>query len=281
METHVEDIREQQRMTWNKFSPGWKKWDEFTMNFLKPMGDAIIKSLELKDHDEVLDIAAGTGEPGLTIAGLIPNGKVTGTDLAEDMLAIAAENAEIKGLRNYETLITDVCELPFEEDTFDAISCRMGFMFFPDMMLAARQMYRVLKFDGKLSTSVWDGPQHNDWITTIMSVIQKHIATPSPEPGAPGMFRCAEPDLISNLFNRVGFKNIVTQQVRGKVDYLSFDRYWEIMLDIGAPIVAALSGADKTTIAKIREEVSELFKSKNKEGEATLEYAALVVSAVK
>ncbi|NRF37222.1 class I SAM-dependent methyltransferase [Pedobacter foliorum] len=281
MGTQAEEIREQQRMTWNKFSPGWKKWDEFTMNFLKPMGDAIIKNLELKDHDQVLDVAAGTGEPGLTIAGLIPNGKVIGTDLAEDMVTIAAENAEMKGLSNYEILTTDVCELPFEEDTFDAISCRMGFMFFPDMMLAARQMYRVLKAGGKLSTSVWDGPQHNDWITTIMSVIQRHVALPSPQPGAPGMFRCAEPDLIGDLFKKVGFRSIVSQEVRGKVDYQSFDRYWEIMLDMGGPIVTALSGVDKTTIAKIKAEVAELFKSKNKEGESTLEYAALVISAVK
>jgi len=281
MKTKVEEIREQQRITWNKFSPGWKKWDEFTMNFLKPMGDAIIKNLELKDYDQVLDVAAGTGEPGLTIAGLIPNGRVTGTDLAEDMVTIAAENAEMKGLRNYEILATDVCELPFEEDSFDGISCRMGFMFFPDMMLAARQMYRVLKSGGRLSTSVWDGPRHNDWITTIMSVIQKHVALPSPEPSAPGIFRCAEPDLIGNLFKKVGFRNIVTQEVRGVVDYQSFDRYWEIMLDMGGPIVTALSGVDKTTIAKIKTEVSELFKAKNKEGEATLEYAALVVSAMK
>lgn len=281
METQVEEIREQQRMSWNKFSPGWKKWDEFTMNFLKPMGDAIIKNLQLKDEDQVLDVASGTGEPGLTIAALIPNGKVTGTDLSEDMLVIATENAELKGLSNYEILTTDVCELPFEEDTFDAISCRMGFMFFPDMQLAARQMYRVLKSGGRLSTSVWDGPQNNNWITTIMSVIQKHIVPPPPAPGAPGMFRCAEPDLISNLLKNVGFKNVTTQEVRGEVDYLSFDRYWEIMLDIGAPIVAALSGADSSTIATIRAEVADLFKAKNEDGGAKLEYAALVISAEK
>lgn len=281
METQAEQIQEQQRLSWNKFSPGWKKWDEFTMSFLKPMGDVIIKDLQLKDHDQVLDVATGTGEPGLTIAGLIPNGKVTGIDLAEDMLAIAAENAKSKGISNYETLSADVCELPFDDATFNAISCRMGFMFFPDMLLAASQMYRVLKPGGRLSTSVWDGPQHNDWVTTIMSVIQKHIVSPPPEPGAPGMFRCGEPDLIPSLLKEVGFKDIVTQQISGKVDYLSFDQYWEIMLDIGAPIVAALSGADESTKEKIRAEVSELFRSRNKDGEAVLEYSASVISALK
>ncbi len=281
METQAEQIREQQKLSWNKFSPGWRKWDEFTMNFLKPMGDAIIANLQLKDKDRVLDVATGTGEPGLTIAKLIPNGKVTGIDLAEDMLAIAAEHARSMGLSNYETLNVDVCQLIFEDNTFDAISCRMGFMFFPDMRLAASQMYRVLKPGGRLSTAVWDGPQHNNWITTIMSVIQKHIVTPPPEPGAPGMFRCGEPDLIPNLLKEVGFRDIVTQQISDKVDYLSFDRYWEIMLDIGAPIVAALSGADESTIAKIKAEVSELFESKNEGGVSALEYAASVITAVK
>ena len=36
MEKQLELIREQQRASWNKFSPGWKKWDELFMDFLKP-----------------------------------------------------------------------------------------------------------------------------------------------------------------------------------------------------------------------------------------------------
>lgn len=281
MEALVEQIREQQKMAWNNFSPGWRKWDDFTMNFLRPMGDAIVKNLQLKDTDRVLDVATGTGEPGLTIARLVPNGRVIGIDLAEEMLAIAEEHASLKGLRNYETLNADVCELPFDETTFDAICCRMGFMFFPDMQLAASELYRVLKPGGRLSTAVWDEAQHNNWVTTIMSVIHKHIPPPISEPGAPGMFRCAEPGLMANFLERAGFKDIGTEQIKGKVDYQSFDRYWEIMLDIGAPIVAALSNADESTITKIRSEVAELFRSRNQDGESALDYAALVFTAVK
>ena len=61
------------------------------MAFLLPMGKAIIDSLQIQDGDLVLDIATGTGEPGLTIAALTPNGRVTGTDLSADMLAIASQ----------------------------------------------------------------------------------------------------------------------------------------------------------------------------------------------
>ena len=68
MNASAEQIRDQQKATWNKFSPGWKEWNQFTMAFLRPMGDEIIAALQLKPHDAVLDIATGTGEPGLTIA---------------------------------------------------------------------------------------------------------------------------------------------------------------------------------------------------------------------
>jgi ubiquinone/menaquinone biosynthesis C-methylase UbiE len=73
MEAQLEQIREQQKATWNKFSSGWRKWDGFTMEWLQPMGEEIVRSLQLKENDVVLDIAAGTGEPGLTIAGQVKN----------------------------------------------------------------------------------------------------------------------------------------------------------------------------------------------------------------
>ncbi|GAB3556534.1 hypothetical protein [Spirosoma fluminis] len=46
------------------------------MNFLKPMGDEIIRALGLHGTDIVLDVASGMGEPGPTIASLVTNGKV-------------------------------------------------------------------------------------------------------------------------------------------------------------------------------------------------------------
>jgi ubiquinone/menaquinone biosynthesis C-methylase UbiE len=277
MEPQHELIREQQKQSWDKFSPGWKKWDQFNMAFLRPMGEAIIAGLHIKSDDEVLDIAAGTGEPGLTIALLTPQGQVTGTDLSENMLTVARSNAEAKGIKNYQTVAADVCELPFRDNYFEAISCRMGFMFFPDMDLAAKEMYRVLKPGGRIATSVWSGPELNNWVTTIMSIIHKHIEMPPPVAGAPGMFRCGKPGMMNGLFEQAGFKNIQEQEIKGTVDYKTFDQYWEIMLDVGAPIVAALSKADDKTKELIRKEVEELFRSINAEGEAKLNYASIVI----
>ena len=65
MEEQLEEIREQQKSSWNQSSPGWKKWDELFMDFLRPNGAEIIRSLKLKSRDTVLDVVAGTGEPRL------------------------------------------------------------------------------------------------------------------------------------------------------------------------------------------------------------------------
>ena len=277
MEQQLEQIRQQQKETWNKFSSGWKKWDDLTMDFLKPMGNEIIRLLNPKNDDVVLDVAAGTGEPGLTIASMLTGGKVIITDLAEDMLEIARENATRRGIKNIETRACDVCELPFADNTFDAISCRFGFMFFPDMLLAAKEMVRVLKPGGRIATSVWSVPEKNFWVTAIMGTINKNMELPAPPPGAPGMFRCAKDGFISDLFLQAGLKNISEKEVNGKLNCKTTDVYWNMMTEIGAPIVAALSKADQAMKEKIKGEVYQAVNQKYPDGNILIDSSALVI----
>jgi ubiquinone/menaquinone biosynthesis C-methylase UbiE len=277
MELEIEKIRDQQKETWNKFSPGWKKWDELTMDFLKPMGDEIIRLLNPKNEDIILDVAAGTGEPGLTIASHLNGGKVISTDLAEGMLEVALENAEKRGIKNFETVVCDVSELPFPDNTFDAISCRFGYMFFPDMSLASKEMVRVLKPGGKIATTVWNIPDKNFWITAIMGTIAKNIELPTPVPGAPGMFRCAKEGFMSNLFAQAGLKNISENEVTGKLNCKTVDVYWNLMNDVAAPVVAALSKADGATKEKIKQEVYQLVNQKYTDSNVVIDSSALVI----
>lgn len=277
MEAQLEQIREQQKATWNKFSPGWKKWDEFTMNWLRPMGEEIIHSLKLKDTDTVLDVAAGTGEPGLTIAGIVKKGKVTITDLAEGMLEVARENAAKKGITNYETVACDISELPFDNETFDAVSCRFGFMFFPDMLMAVKEMVRVLKPGGRIAAAVWGVPGKNVWVTAIMSTINKNMELPAPPPGAPGMFRCGNPGFLADLFKQAGLKNISEKEINGKLNCGSNENYWLFMNEVAAPVVAALSKADDAMKEKIKKEVFDLIDQKSPDKKAILDYGAVVV----
>ena len=65
MPSQLEQIRDQQRETWDKSSSGWKKWEQLVLNWLAPVGQDLIRSAALEDDSNVLDVAAGTGEPGL------------------------------------------------------------------------------------------------------------------------------------------------------------------------------------------------------------------------
>jgi ubiquinone/menaquinone biosynthesis C-methylase UbiE len=277
MEQQHELIREQQKASWNKFSPGWKKWDELFMDFLKPMGDEIIRALNPKDDDVVLDVAAGTGEPGLTIASRLKHGKVVITDLAQDMLEIASENALRRGIKNIETRACDVCELPFTDHTFDAVSCRFGFMFFPDTLSAAKEMVRVLKPGGRVAAAVWNIPEKNFWITATMDAINRNMKLPAPLPDAPGMFRCAGDGFMSNIFQQAGLKNISVREVPGKLDCKTSDVYWKVMTEVAAPVVAALSNADDALRERIRNEVSQAVNQRYPGASIQVESSALVV----
>jgi SAM-dependent methyltransferase len=250
------------------------------MEMLKPMGLEIITSIRPSGEMKVLDVAAGTGEPGLTIASMLDGGTVTITDLADGMLEIAKDNAQQRGIYNIETVACDVSELPFPDSEFDAISCRMGFMFFPDMQLAANEMYRVLKQGGRLATAVWNGPENNFWVTAILGTINENMEITPPPPGSPGMFRCAKPGLMKEILEKAGFKNVTEKPVQSKLDTGSVDTYWGMMTEIAAPVVAALDKADKATIEKIKKIVFEKVKQRYP-GHVAIEASATVLSADK
>lgn len=273
----LELIRDQQKESWNKFSPGWKKWDDMTMNFLKPMGDEIISLLNFNDNDIILDVATGTGEPGLTIARMVKNGKVVAQDISDGMLEIARENALHRGIKNFETVSSDVSSLPFDDNTFDAISCRFGFMFFPDMLLAAKEMVRVLKPGGRIAVSVWNVPEKNFWITAALGTINSYMEIPPPPQGAPGMFRCAKEGIMYDLFQQAGLKNISQREVNGKLPSGTADVYWNFMTEIAAPIVAALSKADENMKLTIKTEVLRKVNEKYPGGNVNIDSSAIVI----
>lgn len=280
-EQQQQAIRDEQRKTWNKVSHGWKKWNDFTMSFLKPMGDAIIKALNIKSNDIVLDIASGTGEPAFSIAVIARSGEVYATDLSEEMLALARFYADERDINNIEFKVADVSNLPFKDNFFDKISCRMGFMFFPDMQLAANEMFRVCRSGGKVAICVWAASEHNDWYTVMLKVLSNYIQLPQQPAGAPGMFRCAKPEFVKQLFENAGFKNVKEESLSGKVDYGTVENYWLNRTEISESIVSLLSKVDEATRNKIKDDLFAECNNKLTNGRLTFNYSALVISAEK
>jgi ubiquinone/menaquinone biosynthesis C-methylase UbiE len=276
-----EEIRAQQRESWNRFSQGWKKWDHLTMKFLEPPGKVMLESIDWAPHFSVLDCASGTGEPALTASKKVPKGRVVATDVAKDMLALAEEKAAQLNLSNFQTKVCSADEIPFDAASFDVVTSRMGYMFFPDILKAAVEMSRVLKPGGYLSVSVWSGPEKNPWISGLMRIIREHVDVPVPEKDAPGVFRCAEPGYLQPFLQQAGFREISERLVEHSMNCTSPNQYWDFMADVAAPVVDLLETADKETIHKIQKAV--IAEAAKFESESGVSFPALsvVVSARK
>jgi len=115
----AEDIRNSQRETWARLSTGWDTWDSVIMEQLAPVGAAMIDRLDIAEDQHHLDIASGTGEPGLTIARLAPRGHVVLTDLVSEMLDVASRQASAQGITNVETRACSADDLPFDDASFE------------------------------------------------------------------------------------------------------------------------------------------------------------------
>ncbi len=66
MSSNRDQIRDQQRDTRDRSSAGWKSWDDLVLGWLAPFGSTMIRRAGWREDSEVLDVAAGTGEAGLT-----------------------------------------------------------------------------------------------------------------------------------------------------------------------------------------------------------------------
>jgi SAM-dependent methyltransferase len=222
------------------------------MEQLGPVGAAMIERLEIAEDQQHLDIAAGTGEPGLTIARLSPKGRVVLTDLVAEMLDIAARRARAQGVVNVETRVCSADDLPFEDSTFDSISVRFGYMFFPDVAKATAEFARVLKPGGRVCSSVWVKPEENPWTTIAMQAIAKEALVAPPDRDGPNMFRCAAPGYVAALYEGAGLGHVVEWDVDVELVTRSPDEYWEMISEHVSLAVAALQQVDEGTRERIR-----------------------------
>jgi ubiquinone/menaquinone biosynthesis C-methylase UbiE len=248
----ADDIRDAQRATWDGLSAGWEKWDSVIMDQLAPVGDAIVERLEIGEADVLLDIASGTGEPGLTMARRAPRGHVLLTDLAAEMLAVAERRAHAQGITNVETRVCSADDLPFADATFDGVSVRFGYMFFPDAAQATAELVRVLAPGGHLCASVWVAPDENPWTSITVQAIASEIDLPPTDPDTPNMFRCAAPGAVSARYEDAGLVDVTEWDVAVEMVTDSPEQYWDVMSEHVSLAVAALQRVDEPTRGRIR-----------------------------
>ncbi len=250
---------DEQRKIWDQFSAGWRKWDAEVLGWHGPYGDAMLAEARLRPDARIIDVASGTGEPGLTAAALLPAAQVVLVDISTGMLRVAAEKAEVRRLDNVRTVVCDVTALPFADAAFDTVLCRFGFMFFPDMSAALAELVRVTRPGGRIVASVWARAAENPWASLILGTIARHSELPVPPADAPGSFRCAAHGYLSRFFSAAGLVEVGERKISSDLVLPSAETYWEFMTDVAAPVVIGLGKADPASRELIRSEVFQLL----------------------
>src|SRR5208282_5612984 len=153
----AERFKRDSRSSWDAAATGWEKWWPLFERAAQKVSNRLVELAGIEPGDRVLDIATGTGEPAITAARAVgPNGRVIGVDHSPGMLAVARRRASALGLTNVEYHEGDAASLRESQGSFDAVLCRWGLMFVPDLQAAARGIHDALKPGASLATAVWD-----------------------------------------------------------------------------------------------------------------------------
>ncbi|WP_418512280.1 bifunctional demethylmenaquinone methyltransferase/2-methoxy-6-polyprenyl-1,4-benzoquinol methylase UbiE [Corallibacter sp.] len=117
----------------------------------------VVEIVGRKNPDTILDIATGTGDLAINLAQTKAK-KIIGLDISSGMLEIGKQKIEKKGLNStIEMVLGDSENMPFEDNTFDAITVAFGVRNFETLEKGLAEIYRVLKPNGTfviLETSV-------------------------------------------------------------------------------------------------------------------------------
>jgi len=77
-----------------------------------------------------------------------PSGRVVAVDLAQNLLDKGAKRAAERGLPNIQFRRADLEDLPFADQSFDAVMCVFGIFFVPDLHGAVRGLWRLVRPTG-------------------------------------------------------------------------------------------------------------------------------------
>jgi len=135
-----------------------------------------------EDAEYILDIATGTGDLLFEMNKLRPQSCIIGLDFVTEMMDLALSKAAARKL----TLILiagDAMKLPFPDNTFDASTIAFGLRNIPDRKAAVKEMARVVKVGGKVTTLEMTFPKNlkmrqffNWYLNIIIPFLGKMIA---------------------------------------------------------------------------------------------------------
>jgi ubiquinone/menaquinone biosynthesis C-methylase UbiE len=162
------------------------------------------------------------------------------------MLSIAKKRAKSLGLRHvveFKEGDAEMIDLP--ASTFDAVLCRWGLMFLPDLKAGLSNIYRsIVDGGGRLAAAVWASPDKVPFIALALNTVVKETNSPPPPTGTPGPFSLADENVLKDSFIKSGFKDVTIERMDVTFSFDSAEAYTSFVYETAAPIRRML--ADQT-----------------------------------
>ena len=129
----------------------------------------------LPKADRVLDVAVGTADLTIEMLKQAKAEQVVGIDLSKEMMAIGEQKVERMGYeKQVEFVFGNAQQMPFEDASFDGVTCAYGCRNFSDLEAGLREMYRVLKPGGQVTILEFSYPK-NRLVRAVYDLYFSHI----------------------------------------------------------------------------------------------------------
>lgn len=194
---------------------GWTAHMEGYINTLAAVTrqtvQATLQAAGVKPGDRVLDICCG---PGMLSAAAVSIGASSvGLDFP-DVVAMAR-----KLVPDAEFQEGDATQIPFPDNSFDAVVCGYGILHVPDPERAMQEMLRVLRPGGRAALSVWDNETVPNGLGLVYKAAQLHADLSMALPHGPSVFQFSTLDTMRNALSRIGFT---------EVEAVHFKQGWQV-----------------------------------------------------
>lgn len=274
---------EQVLAAWETSSQYWNKHQALIEKMYAPLTRALIKEAQIVAGQSVLDIGGGSGEPSLTIAGVVgPSGQVTFTDPTAGMVKAAREESERRGLGNIEFHQSAAEKLPFADNSFDVVVGRLSPMFFADVPGALREILRVVKLGGRLALLVWADRELNPFFTVISEVLNRFVPAEPEDEDAPAAFRFARPGKLAKLLEEARAVSVNERALQFDTEApVDISEFWGLRTEMSDTFRTKLAKLAPDEVSAVRDAVLKAAAVYFESGSMSFPSQVLIVSGVK
>jgi ubiquinone/menaquinone biosynthesis C-methylase UbiE len=268
---------------WETSSQYWNKHQALIEKMYAPLTRALIEEAQIVAGQSVLDIGGGAGEPSLTIAGAVgPSGHVTFTDPAAGMVKAAREESVRRVLTNIEFHQCAAENLPFANNSFDAVVSRLSAMFFADASIALREILRAVKPGGPIAFLVWADRELNPFFSVITEVLNQFVPAEIEDEDAPGAFRFAQPGKLAKSLEEAGAVSVKEHTLEFATEApIDVSQFWELRTEMSDTFRTKLAKLAPDQVDAVRDTVLKAAAVYFKSGRMSFPSQVLIVSGTK